>query len=416
MITADNVCYKHILKNISFTADTGDITAVVGASGAGKTSLLQLIAGVYSPDTGAVHMNDARPLGFVYQNAADALSPARSLLAQMLEITDKQTAFGILDDLGIGDCAHTYGALLSGGQQMRAVIALNMALSPNVLLLDEATANLDDGNTQMVIDWVRTYAKTTAAVVLWVTHNMHIVSTVADKVLHLQQGQVVYSGDADSFLQNLPPTPPLQPMPRTHSQPPVASLDKVTVAYAHRPVLQDFSLHIEHGEIVGLYGASGRGKTTVLRTLLGQTPVLSGTVTCSPQIQKMQMIFQDAPNALNPRWAVYDSLYEAVPDKPHAQQHISDIIKKVGICANRLQDKPAAFSGGECQRLCIARAFIAQPDIILADEMTSALDSHIKTDILRLVQHLQRTYGVAMVFVSHSKATLEQVCNRIIQL
>ncbi len=413
MIHIDNVSYKNILKNISYTATAGDITAIVGASGVGKTSLLQLISGMYTPDTGKVHVDNGVQMGFVYQNAYDALSPSRTILSQMLESTDNHTAMKILNDLDIESYAHTYGALMSGGQQMRAIIALNIALSPNLLLLDEATANLDDTNTRMVIDWVRQYAQDTGAVVLWVTHNMQVVSQIATKVIHLHQGRIIYKGAVDAFLQNLPPSVSLHPLPCPKNLPVMASLDKVTVTYGQSPVLQDFSVCIHQGEIIGLYGASGRGKTTILRTLLGQIAVISGTVTRAPN---MQMIFQDARNALNPRWSVYKSIAEAMRDKTHVHQKITEIIKKVGICPSRLQDKPFTFSGGECQRLCIARAFVAQPDLILADEMMSALDSTTKIEILQLVQQLQWQYRVAMVFVSHSKTTLEQVCNRIIHL
>ena len=417
MIDIKNVSYKHILHSIHLHADAGDIMAIVGKSGAGKSTLLRLISRMITPTTGTITSpkNTPHNIGFVYQNAVDALSPSRTILAQMCEVTDSKTALKILDSLGIKQLAHSYGALISGGQQMRAILAINIAMSPAVLLLDEATANLDDTNTNMILDWVRAYVQKTNAVVLWVTHNRYIVSNIATKVIQLDNGHITYTGTPTEFLTTHNIQVPLYPLLQKTAPDCVAELQNVTVVYNKKTLLDRFSLQVNRGEIIGLYGKSGQGKTTILRTLLGQIAIQSGSVTPP---QSVQIIFQDARNALNPSWTVYKSLYEAVPksDKPAAKQHIYNMAQQVGIDIHRLSDKPHTFSGGECQRLCIARAFLAKPDVILADEMTSALDLGTRTDILRLVQNLQNHTHTAFVCVSHSKDTLNSVCNRIIQL
>lgn len=392
------------------------MVALVGASGMGKTTLMRTLAGMYTPHTGTVEMDADARIGFVCQNATDGVSPARTILSQMLESTDKHTAHTILSELGILDQANRYCAVMSGGQKMRALLAINMAMSPTVLLLDEPTANLDTQNRTFIMRWVRQYVDKTGAIAIWCTHDMDVVESIADRVLHMpSKGCIGADMPVRDFLQSLPSPMPMYPISHDDKTP-VIRMQDVTLGYKNAPpVIARFNMQVNRGEIVGIFGESGCGKTTLLRGILGQIQPRDGHIYSPKHIQQ---IFQDAKHALNPRWSIFDSLAEPLRFKGEVdiQDHVYTIAKTVGIPPHRLHDTPEAFSGGECQRICIARAFIGRPSVVLADEMSSALDGASTREILHLVQNFQCTYGASVVFVSHDRVALEWICNRIVEL
>ncbi|MGB1360713.1 MAG: ABC transporter ATP-binding protein [Alphaproteobacteria bacterium] len=417
MIKINNLSLN-ILNDISFNANDTDIIGVVGYSGAGKTTLLKAIANVDKTATGKVKYNGN--LGFIYQNAKSSIAPTYKLITQCCDGIGKQTmAEKIFAKLGLTKQMNSFVDLISGGQQMRSLLAMNLHRKPKVLLLDEPTANLDGKNTKIVVKEIFEYAKKNKCTLIWVSHDMALMKKIATKVLHLDNGKVVEYTSAKQFFKNpksvkgknLLKSVNTKPN-KTKSKTAVLKFDNVSLGYGDNQIVKGLSFTINKGECIGLFGESGIGKSTVLRGITKQLNPTTGNIKTP---NKIQMIFQDAKGSLNPKLSILEIVGEPLGDKFNKNKVIN-ILKDVGIEKFRINDKPNSFSGGECQRIAIARAFINNPDLILADEMTSALDSHNKNIILKLITKLQSKNNTAIIFASHDKDALSAISSRVIKL
>ena len=419
MIKINNLSYNNIINNISFTANAGDVVGIVGYSGAGKTTLLKAIANVEKTATGKIKVGGN--LGFLYQNANNSIAPTYKLITQCCDgVGNQTTAQKIFAKLGLGEQAESYVDLISGGQKMRSSLAINLHRKPKVLLLDEPTANLDEASAKIVVDEILSYAKANKCTLLWVSHDMKLIKKIATKVLHIDNGEMVEFETAKKFFTkpkskagrdilkniNLKPN-------KSKSKKTVVKFENVSLGYGKKTVVEKLSFDVKAGECVGLFGSSGVGKSTVFRGIANQLKPIVGNIK-SPK--KIQMIFQDAKGSLNPKMNIGDIVGEPIAGDKNKQKKVIEILAKVGIDKNRINEKPDSFSGGECQRISIARAFINNPDLILADEMTSALDSHNKNIVLKLISDLQKKNNTTIIFASHDKTALNALCNRVVKL
>lgn len=426
MITVDNLSLcinnKQLLKDISFSANKGDIIGVVGYSGSGKTSLLKSIVNIDKKATGKIEYSGK--LGFLYQNAKNSIAPNYKIITQVCDGVGKlKLAKKLLGKLGLDDYKKSYVDLISGGQQMRASLAINLHREPNILLLDEPTANLDEKNTQLVVKELLSYAQKTDCILIWVSHDMKLMEKITNKIIHINNGTISEYTDTKRFFKS-PSTKQgkdlLQPIPikknKNKTGDTITTLKNVALGYNNKPVIKDLSFNVSLGECVGLFGESGIGKSTIFRGIMGQLNPISGTIKKSDNIQ---MIFQDARGALNPKLTILDIVSEPLGNKYSAEekkQKVIKILNKVGIDESRIFDKPNQFAGGECQRISIGRAFISNPDLILADEITSALDSYNKNMILKLIYDLQAKFNTAIIFASHDYEAIQSISHKVIKL
>lgn len=210
---------------------------------------------------------------------------------------------------------------------------------------------------------------------------------------------------------------------------PTLSLEGVEIEYRGRrgttDAVQGVSLYVDRGESVGLVGESGSGKTSLSLAILGAVPVRRGSITVEGTslghghsqhlARSVQMIFQDAVGALDPRQSVHAGLRELrkVHRKHAAMDDDRTLLEAVGLSASLLDRKPGELSGGQAQRVCIARALLIQPSVLLADEPTSALDVSTQAQILELLRRLQEERGFALLFVSHDLLVVREVCTRV---
>ncbi|MFG1610185.1 ABC transporter ATP-binding protein [Actinoplanes sp. NPDC049265] len=189
------------------------------------------------------------------------------------------------------------------------------------------------------------------------------------------------------------------------------TFENVTVRFGSRRrgtvAVDDVSLVVPAGQVVGLVGESGSGKSTLARAAVGLAPLSAGRIEPAPGHRKIQMVFQDPYSALDPRMSIGESIAEAMPSVDRAE--VGRLLELVGLPADRARERPHLFSGGQRQRVALARALAGQPEVIIADEITSALDVSIQGAVLNVVRELQRRMNLTMLFISHNLAVVRYV-------
>lgn len=198
--------------------------------------------------------------------------------------------------------------------------------------------------------------------------------------------------------------------------------DDVSVRYGARTVVEGVSLTVPPGQVVGLVGESGSGKSTLARAAVGLVPVTSGSITVggAPLPRRgrrpLQMVFQDPASSLDPRMSVGESIAEVIPDRldrAGRRAEIERLLELVHLDPARAGDRPSQLSGGQRQRVALARALAARPDVVIADEITSALDVSVQGAMLNLVREMQRELGLSMLFISHNLAVVRYVADHV---
>ena len=415
---------KQVLKSISFMALPGEIICIIGKSGAGKSSLLKAISSAkISVDIkvkGVIAGIDS--LGFLYQDGEDALSPAYTILAQAAEnVGLENRAIKIFKEMDIKDKMRSYGAFLSGGQVTRSLLAINLHQRPKVLLLDEATRALDPQSQERFLSILTRFADDHKAILLWVTHDLSLIAKVAHRVLVIDDGRLVEDSMADAFLVRPESVVGRQLLGAKSTFPApsgggarACSFSNVSLAYGKVPILSNLSFCVHKGETLGIFGGSGAGKTTILRAIIGQIPIEKGTVCIDGSVQ---MIFQNARSSLDPKMSIFRSVAEPLWGKVKygvLQERVHAYLQAVGIDTNRANSLPEYFSGGECQRVCIARAMIAGPSVVLADEITASQDVIAIRNIVKILHKFQK--NIAMICVSHDRDFLGQVAHKFLEI
>jgi peptide/nickel transport system ATP-binding protein len=361
----------------------------------------------------------------------------------------------------------SYPHQLSGGQRQRAMIAQALALDPKLLIADEPTTALDVTVQAEILKLIRDLRDRIDAGILLITHDMGVVADLSDRVLVMQRGRIVESGTATQVF-HAPRDPYTQELLRAvphlgaivsedlaHDATPTASdsaalaapaaggvelvvdLRGVSVEYPKRGrtpafrAVDDVSLTVAKGEVVGLVGESGSGKTTIGRAIVGLLPFVEGTASIlgfdMVGISKhdlralrrgLSFVFQDPGSSLNPRLPVGESIGEPLLLQREAKgaalgKRVEELLDQVHLARDLRNRYPHELSGGQRQRVGIARALALSPRLLIADEPTSALDVSVQARVLDLFQELQREIGFACLFISHDLAVVEILARRI---
>ncbi|GAA3730326.1 peptide/nickel transport system ATP-binding protein [Spinactinospora alkalitolerans] len=365
--------------------------------------------------------------------------------------------------------AERYPHQLSGGQQQRVAIAMAIAARPRVLVLDEPTTGLDVITQKGVLELLRTLSSELALATVLVSHDLGVVARMADHVLVMREGRVVDAADAGTLFAS--PSHPytrrlLASVPRIgdgglvevaqdgsrtiRSRPPrdeapaVVSLDDVRIGYgggrgrrdrsAARPAVDGVTLELRRGEALALVGESGSGKSTLAWSLAGLHAPMSGGMRCHgaasgdlsaparrrplPLRRRVQLVFQNADTSLNPRRAVREAVRRPLRFFGGARRDDIDertraLIRDVELDPDLADRLPAQLSGGQRQRIGIARALAGGPDVVIADEITTALDVSVQAAVLRLLDDLRRERDLAFLFISHDLAVVRGIADRV---
>jgi ABC-type glutathione transport system ATPase component len=457
---------------------------IVGESGSGKSTVALALMGLL-PKQGRVRSGNAvwsrdpepidllapetqgaanprgRDIALVSQHPGSALNPYLNIETQMTEHfiwhqkcsrrEAREKALHMLKRVHI-DRPHkalrSYPHQFSGGQQQRIAIAMALMTGPLLLIADEPTTALDTTVQAQILELLAELRRQERMSMLFISHDLRVISKIADEVLVMRKGQAVEQATPLEILR----TPSadytrqlIDSLPRGHasagpiSTKPLLQAKNICLSFSGSgpraksiPTLRAVSMEICSGEIVGIVGESGAGKSTLARALLRLLPIESGRVTFQSQSihalntkqmlatrARMQMVFQNPYASLNPRQTVGQTLREvlslhAIVPKAQIPERISGLLEEVELPSDVAERYPHQFSGGQRQRLSIARALATEPALLIADEPLSALDITTQAQVIRLIKRLTTDRQLAVLFISHDLSTVQALCTRII--
>jgi len=410
-------------------------------------------------------------IAMIFQEPMTALNPLFTIGRQVAEVFElkqgltqaqsAQAAIEIIASTGIADAARrasSYPHQLSGGQRQRAMIAMALACKPRLLLADEPTTALDVAVRRQILDLLSDLQRQHGMAILLITHDLHLVRQFADRVAVMESGQIVESGAVAPVFANpqhpytrkLIDSRPVRDVVEAPLHAPLLQAEQLRVAYpvavpgirgwfrrAEFVALQGARFAVPAGQTLGVVGESGSGKSTLALAVLG-LQAFGGSVALAGQgwgrnaaqnkalRAALQVVFQDPFSSLSPRLTVEEIVGEGL--QVHAPQvsaterraQVLQVLADVGMDEAQfpglLQRYPHAFSGGQRQRLAIARALIVRPQLLVLDEPTSALDVSIQQQVLQLLQRLQRERGLAYLLITHDMAVVRAMAHQVLVL
>ncbi|MFZ7092651.1 ABC transporter ATP-binding protein [Primorskyibacter sp. 2E233] len=466
----------HAVRDVSWHLDRGECLAILGESGSGKSVSASAIMNLIDCPPGDIvagevlfegrdllRMTDeerrqlnGKRIAMIFQDPLSHLNPVYTVGFQIEEMMtahgtpkDKARArcLELLKRVGIPeyeDKIDAYPHQFSGGQRQRLMIAMALALKPDILIADEPTTALDVTVQAQILALLEKLREETGMGLLLITHDLGVVAEVADRVVVMNSGQIVETGSASQVYHN-----PVHPYtkkligavpgsgqmtaPLQTDMKPLLEINGLTKYFGAFAALHSANLTVLPGETVAIVGESGSGKSTLAKTLLRLEVATSGEalyegrdlVTISPQElyklrRDIQMVFQDPTQSLNPRMTVYDIISEAFiihPDiLPKAQwrDRVRELLDQVGLEAGHMHRYPHQFSGGQRQRIAIARALALEPRLIVCDEAVSALDVSIQAQVIDLLTRLQDELGLSYLFIAHDLPLVRDFAHRVV--
>ncbi len=478
-----------IVKGVSFKVKRGEVVALIGESGSGKTTISLSALGYCKPglkfaggqalllgeDVTSKSVAELRPIrgekvAYLAQSAAATFNPSILINEQVTEApvlhgsktqeeADKKAlalykALELPDPENIGS---RYPHQVSGGQLQRLMAAMALCGDPDLLVLDEPTTALDVTTQIEVLKAFKHVIKEEGAAAIYVTHDLAVVAQIADHIVVLYNGEVKEAGPTDVIINN--PVHPytkrlmaaIKPLPEagqgeTSSDEHLradAALEVRTVDAGYgrvrngKPavqVLRDVNVAIQRGKTVGVIGESGCGKSTLARVMAGLLPPSAGDVLLDgdvlpasirarsvDQLRKVQFVYQMADTALNPRQRIKDILgrpveFYGIAKGRDIKKRVDELLELVELPLQFAERYPHELSGGQKQRVNLARALAANPEVVLCDEVTSALDTIVGANVLELLKRLRRELGVSFVFISHDLSTVASFADEVVVL
>ncbi|MEU9152886.1 ABC transporter ATP-binding protein [Streptomyces sp. NPDC048417] len=403
-------------------------------------------------------------VAMVAQNAGQALTPTMRIGRQIEEAGGHLPVVDLLEQVRLphpAELARRYPHELSGGQQQRVAIAMAVAARPKVLVLDEPTTGLDVITQRSVLDLIAALRDELGLAAVLVSHDLGVVAHLADEVCVLKTGRVVesaatrrlFAAPQDPYTKRLLASVPRlddaglavvdQAGERTvraktvvpDGSPVAVAASDVTIDYGSTRAVHGVSFDVRRGEVLALVGESGSGKSTLAWTLAGLRTPSGGTMTHeagdlarpAPQRplslrRRVQLVFQNADTSLNPRRSVGDAVrrplrfFGTATGRTETAEQARRLIADVRLDPALADRLPAQLSGGQRQRIGIARALAGEPDVLIADEITTALDVSVQAEVLRLLDDLRRERDLACLFISHDLAVVRGIADRVVVL
>jgi len=473
---------RTIVDDVSFAIPRGQVLALIGESGSGKTTIALSLLGHTRFGAriagGTIRVGDTRVdqldrtglaalrgrrVSYVAQSAAAAFNPSRPIMAQVIEpllvhglatraeaearATDLFRALALPAPETIG---RRYPHQVSGGQLQRLMAAMALITGPELVILDEPTTALDVTTQVDVLRAFKNALAQAGATAIYVSHDLAVVAQMADHIAVLNGGKLIEDGPAADVLA-APQTDYARTLfaaarPKADAASPapgdvvlaasnlVAGYGKVKGGVPAIPVVNDVSFTLRRGEALGVIGESGSGKSTLARVVAGLLPAASGQVALSgevlpaalekrsrEQLRQVQLVFQNADTALNPAQRVGEILARPLRlfhglDGAAAEARVTELLNLTQLPRELAGRRSTELSGGQKQRVNLARALAAEPEVLICDEVTSALDTVVGAAILKLIDELRQRLGFATVFISHDISTVRAFCDHVLVL
>ncbi|MCG8357671.1 MAG: ABC transporter ATP-binding protein, partial [Kiloniellales bacterium] len=460
-----------VLDGVSLVIAPGEVVGLIGASGSGKSTLGLALSGYARPGARIVsgqvlfegrsildlmprelRLLRGREVAFVPQSAAAAFNPSRTINRQVTETTVSRAsadradatrlAQGLYRDLGLPEpdrIGQRYPHQLSGGQLQRAAAAMAFAGGPKLIVFDEPTTALDVTTQVGVLAAFRDRTRASRIAAVYISHDLAVVAQIADRIVVMEHGRVIDEGLCAAVIaRHAPAKPPVPTVATTRSsvdraEPLVVARD-LSFRYprSKEHAVSAVDLAVRRAEVVGLIGESGSGKTTLARIVAGLLRPAGGEVRLlgqplsalvsqrSEQARRaIQIVFQSADVALNPRHTIKDilgrplSFLRGLKGEKRAEE-ILRLLALVELPEDMANRFPRQLSGGQKQRVNLARALAAKPDLVICDEVTSALDAPLRVRIVNLLRRLREQEDLAMLFVTHDLSTAADFADRIV--
>lgn len=515
----------HAVKDLSLGVSAGETLGIVGESGSGKSvtalSVMRLLppakitgeiiwhSSDASTKNGAVAPTDlmqapesrlrrirGAEIAMIFQEPMTSLNPVIRCGPQIVEAilqhrkvsqaAAQAEVLALFERVKLPDPKRIFRAFpheLSGGQKQRIMFAMAMSGKPALLLADEPTTALDVTVQKSILELMREWREEAGLSMIFISHDLGVISEIADRVAVMQAGEIVETGPANQILRQ-PQHPYTKGLVacrpslhrKLHHLPTIADFSENTAfdarvvtkieterrhkeLYAHTPILEVKNLEVRYpgrknwlgrpmewlpavdqlsfdlypGEIFGLAGESGCGKTTLGRAICRFAPVHSGIIKYRgldlgslperdfrPLRREIQMVFQDPYASLNPRMTIGQTLLEPMEmhrlyaNSRQRREKVAELLHTVGLEPGHADRYPRAFSGGQRQRICLARALALHPKLLVCDEIVSSLDVSVQATILNLLLDLRERFGLTYLFISHDLSVIKQMCDRLL--
>ena len=464
--------WHEIIKGVNLTLNRGEVLGLIGELGAGKSTLGLAAMGFARPgcrltsgeiwfDGMELRMMPERDkqklwgtrIAYVAQSAAAAFNPAHKLIDQTIEASIRSGRVG--EKEAQADAIELYRAMqlpdpdnigfryphqVSGGQLQRAMTAMAMAARPDLIIFDDPTTALDVTTQVDVLAAMRDAVERFNTAAIYITHDLAVVAQMADRIKVLRYGEEMEEAETRKMLKSPehPYTKSLWSVRSIYKEPEtgpdnILEIKGVDAAYGKGlKVLHDVSIKVPRGKTVAIVGESGSGKSTTARVVTGLLPPLSGEALFNgealppelkdrskDQLRRIQMIYQMADTAMNPRQTVKDIIgrplefYLGLRGR-RKEARVIELLEMIELDESFIDRLPGELSGGQKQRICIARALAAEPELIICDEVTSALDQIVQEGILKLLLRLQKELGVSYIFITHDIATVQAISDEIV--